>query len=134
MKKLILPYVILVSFWEQIEKSHLAIRCVSMIYENSISRALCAVSDIRHRSCDGGNIGIADIHQDEYWRRRCDQIDSDSDRCLSVYDWSIHSVPCILWLPDLRLNCRRVYSKEKAVPSSRMPEWKDAKSVEKYWG
>ena len=96
--------------------------------------AVCAVSDIRRRCCDGGNIGIADIHQDEYWRRRCDQIDSDSDRCLSVYDWSINPVPCILWLPDLRLNCRRVYSKEKAVPSSRMPEWKDAKSVEKYWG
>ena len=73
--------------------------------------AVCAVSDIRRRCSDGDNLCIADIHQDEYRRRRCDQIDSDSDRSLSVYDRSIHPVPCILWLPDLRLNCRRVYIK-----------------------
>ena len=71
--------------------------------------AVCAVSDIRRRCCDGDYIRFADIHQDEHRGRWSHQVYTDADRSLSVYDRRIHPVPGILWLPDLRLNCRRVY-------------------------
>lgn len=75
-----------------------------------------AVSDIRCRCCDGDYIRFADIHQDEHRGRWSYQVHTDADRSLSVYDRCIHPVPSILWLPDLRLNCRRVYHMKATTP------------------
>lgn len=61
-------------------------------------------------------IRFADIHQDEHRGRWSYQVHTDADRSLSVYDRRIHPVPSILWLPDLRLNCRRVYHVKATTP------------------
>lgn len=72
-----------------------------MIYEDSISRAVCALSALCHSSHSSGHISIADIYQDKRRRRRSDEIHYDVSRRMSVHHWSFYRVSGILRVSDM---------------------------------
>ena len=73
-----------------------------MIYEDSISRALYRLSVL----CSGGHCRysqcLADIYQDEYWRRGSEEEHHDAGGSLPVPHRSDHRLPRFLRLSDLR--------------------------------
>ena len=69
-----------------------------MIYEDSISRALCGLSSLCHISHSSHHRRTTDIYKDEHRRMRCDQVHHDAYRRMPIHDWCHHPVPCFLRL------------------------------------
>lgn len=74
-----------------------------MIYEDSISRAVCPVPHLCHRLHRGHLLLAPDLHKNEHRRGRCEKGDHDGYRSLSVPDRRVHRVPGFLRLSDITI-------------------------------
>ena len=72
-----------------------------MIYEDSISRALCPLPDL----CDSLNsshlFSSANLHQDELRRGRCQERNHDGSRGVSVPDRRVNGLPGFLRIQNI---------------------------------